>query len=88
MLLSSVVVVFRNVSLRASLIIKISLIIRKRASSIIRISLRASVIIRIGKIREAVVSKPRIKVAEVVSCIHRVSLAVVSIPVVMTSFLF
>ena len=72
--LSSVVVVFRNVSLRVKLRSLIIWII---------------IIIWIGgKISEAVPSKSRVNVAEVVSGIHRVSLAVVRITVVIPSFLF
>ena len=49
---------------------------------------RKSLIIWIGKLSEAVPSKYRLVVAEVVSGIHRVSLAVVGITVVIPSFLF
>ena len=49
---------------------------------------RKSLIIWIGKLSEAVPSKNRVVVAEVFSGIHRVSLAVVSITVVIPSFLF
>ena len=50
--------------------------------------IQRSLIIWIGKPSEAVPSKSRLVVAEVVSGIHRVSLAVVGITVVIPSFLF
>ena len=64
---SSVVVVFRNVSLRVN---------------------RRSLIILINKVIEVVTSKDRVKVAKVISGVHRVSLAVVRITVVIPGFLF